>query len=45
MTGGLIVFFVLAVLVLHVVDGSEPEPERIDSIAAADAALEEIGAG
>jgi GTP-binding protein HflX len=27
------------------VDGSEPEPERIDSIAAAEAALEEIGAG
>ncbi|HEX3292365.1 MAG TPA: GTPase HflX [Solirubrobacterales bacterium] len=36
---------VLADLVLHVVDGSEPEPERIDSIAAAEAALEEIGAG
>jgi GTP-binding protein HflX len=36
---------VLADLILHVVDGSEPEPQRIDSIAAADAALEEIGAG
>jgi GTPase len=36
---------VLADLVLHVVDGSETEAQRIDSIAAADAALEEIGAG
>jgi GTP-binding protein HflX len=36
---------VLADLILHVVDGSEPEPQRVDSIAAADAALEEIGAG
>ena len=36
---------VLADLIVHVVDGSEPEPQRIDSIAAADAALEEIGAG
>ena len=36
---------VLADLILHVVDGSEPESERMDSIAAADAALEEIGAG
>jgi GTP-binding protein HflX len=36
---------VLADLILHVVDGSEPEQERVDSIAAADAALEEIGAG
>jgi GTP-binding protein HflX len=36
---------VLADLILHVVDGSEPEAERVDSIAAADAALEEIGAG
>jgi GTPase len=36
---------VLADLILHVVDGSEPESERVDSIAAADAALEEIGAG
>jgi GTPase len=36
---------VLADLVLHVVDGSEPEPQRMDSIAAADLALDEIGAG
>jgi GTPase len=36
---------VLADLILHVVDGSELESERMDSIAAADAALEEIGAG
>jgi GTPase len=36
---------VLADLILHVVDGSEPEQERRDSIAAADAVLEEIGAG
>jgi GTPase len=36
---------VLADLILHVVDGSEPEPQRVDSIAAADSALEEIGAG
>jgi GTP-binding protein HflX len=36
---------VLADLVLHVVDGSQTEAQRIDSIAAADAALEEIGAG
>jgi GTPase len=36
---------VLADLILHVVDGSQPEEERLDSIAAADAALEEIGAG
>jgi GTPase len=36
---------VLADLILHVVDGSEPEAQRVDSIAAADAALEEIGAG
>ena len=36
---------VLADLILHVVDGSEPEEERADSIAAADAVLEEIGAG
>jgi GTPase len=36
---------VLADLILHVVDGSEPEEERADSIAAADSALEEIGAG
>jgi GTPase len=36
---------VLADLILHVVDGSESEKDRADSIAAADAALEEIGAG
>jgi GTPase len=36
---------VLADLILHVVDGSQSEEERLDSIAAADAALEEIGAG
>ena len=36
---------VLADLILHVVDGSESEEQRMDSIAAADAALEEIGAG
>jgi GTPase len=36
---------VLADLILHVVDGSEPEEDRADSIAAADATLEEIGAG
>jgi GTPase len=36
---------VLADLILHVVDGSEPEADRADSIAAADAVLEEIGAG
>ncbi|HKH23202.1 MAG TPA: GTPase HflX, partial [Solirubrobacterales bacterium] len=36
---------VLADLILHVVDGSEPEEERAASIAAADAVLEEIGAG
>jgi GTPase len=36
---------VRADLILHVVDGSEPEEERADSIAAADSALEEIGAG
>jgi GTP-binding protein HflX len=36
---------VLAELILHVVDGSEPEELRVESIAAADAALEEIGAG
>src|SRR3954453_3912159 len=34
----------LADLILHVVDGSEPEEERADSIAAADAVLKEIGA-
>ena len=36
---------VLADLILHVVDGSEPEEERKDSISAADAVLDEIGAG
>jgi len=36
---------VLADLIMHVVDGSEPEPQRVDSIAAADDALKEIGAG
>jgi GTP-binding protein HflX len=36
---------VLADLILHVVDGSEPEAERADSISAADAVLDEIGAG
>ncbi|HEY3193420.1 MAG TPA: GTPase HflX [Solirubrobacterales bacterium] len=36
---------VLADLILHVVDGSEPEEERADSIFAADAVLDEIGAG
>jgi GTP-binding protein HflX len=35
---------VLADLILHVVDGSEPERERADSISAADAVLGEIGA-
>jgi len=36
---------VLADMILHVVDGSEPEEERADSISAADAVLSEIGAG
>jgi GTPase len=36
---------VLADLILHVVDGSEPEAARAESIAAAGAVLEEIGAG
>ncbi len=36
---------VLADLIVHVIDGSEPEDERLASIAAADAVLEEIGAG
>jgi GTP-binding protein HflX len=36
---------VLADVILHVVDGSESEEERADSISAADAVLEEIGAG
>src|SRR3954451_10003815 len=35
---------VLADLILHVVNGSEPEEERADSISAADAVLGEIGA-
>ncbi len=35
----------LADLILHVVDGSGPEEERMDSISAADAVLDEIGAG
>jgi GTPase len=35
---------VLANLILHVVDGSQPEEERADSISAADAVLAEIGA-
>jgi GTP-binding protein HflX len=35
---------VLADLILHVVDGSEPEEERADSISAADVVLAEIGA-
>ena len=36
---------VLADLIVQVVDGSEPEAARAESIAAADAVLEEIGAG
>jgi GTPase len=36
---------VLADLIVHVVDASEPEPVRRDAIAAVDAVLEEIGAG
>ena len=36
---------VLADLILHVVDGSEPEEQRREAIAAVDAVLEEIGAG
>ena len=36
---------VLADLIVQVVDGSEPESARAESIAAADAVLEEIGAG
>jgi GTPase len=35
---------VLSDLILHVVDGSEPEEERASSIAAANAVLDEIGA-
>jgi GTPase len=36
---------VIADLIVHVVDGSEPEAARAASIAAADVVLEEIGAG
>jgi len=36
---------VLADLIVQVVDGSEPEAARAESIAAADSVLEEIGAG
>jgi GTPase len=36
---------VLADVIVHVVDGSEPEELRLASIAAADSVLEEIGAG
>jgi GTPase len=36
---------VLADLIVQVVDGSEPEADRLDSIAAADSVLDEIGAG
>jgi GTP-binding protein HflX len=36
---------VLADLILHVVDASEPEHQRREAIAAVDAVLEEIGAG
>jgi GTP-binding protein HflX len=32
-------------LILHLVDGSAPEPERAEAITAVDATLEEIGAG
>ena len=35
----------LADLIVHVVDGSEPESTRAEAIAAVDAVLEEIGAG
>jgi GTP-binding protein HflX len=35
----------LADLIVHVVDGSEPEPLRAEAIAAVDSVLEEIGAG
>ncbi|MFL5905997.1 MAG: GTPase HflX [Solirubrobacterales bacterium] len=35
---------VLGDLILHVVDGSEPEEDRVASIVAADAVLDEIGA-
>jgi GTP-binding protein HflX len=36
---------VIADLIMHVVDGSEPEGERAAAIAAADSVLDEIGAG
>src|SRR5215210_572080 len=36
---------VLAGLIVHVIDASEPEHRRADSIAAVDSVLEEIGAG
>ncbi|HZA59408.1 MAG TPA: GTPase HflX [Solirubrobacterales bacterium] len=36
---------VLADLLVHVVDGSQPEEARLQSIAAVDSVLEEIGAG
>ncbi|HSI79989.1 MAG TPA: GTPase HflX [Solirubrobacterales bacterium] len=35
----------IADLVVHVVDASEPEPQRREAIAAVDSVLEEIGAG
>jgi GTPase len=35
----------LADLIVHVVDGSEPEQVRVEAIAAVDSVLEEIGAG
>ncbi len=35
----------LADLIVHVVDGSDPEPIRAEAIAAVDSVLEEIGAG
>ena len=36
---------VIADLIVHVVDGSEPDERRVESIAAVDSVLEEIGAG
>jgi GTPase len=35
----------LADLIVHVVDGSQPEEERVEAIAAVDEVLDEIGAG
>jgi GTP-binding protein HflX len=35
----------LAELILHVVDGSQPEADRLEAIAAVDEVLDEIGAG